>query len=72
MKPNLNTLDQLFLRISEEKFHYLKSILEGYDNFGVLTSCPEKHGVVVLRFSPGLKKEILELLGSLSEVLKKH
>ncbi|WP_424253478.1 DUF4911 domain-containing protein [Desulfoprunum sp.] len=65
-------MERFFLRISEEKFHLLKSILEGYDNMGVLSSWPEKHGVIVIRFAPGCKREILELLGSLSKILKKH
>jgi len=72
MMPNLKSMEQLFLRISEERFHFLKSILEGYDNIGVISSCPERHGVVVLRFTPGCHREILELLGSLSVILKQH
>ena len=72
MMSSLNSMEQIFLRISEEKFHFLKSILEGYDNMGVLSSCPEKHGVVVLRFTSGFNREILELLGSLSVILKQH
>jgi len=31
---NLKKMERFFLRISEEKFHLLKSILEGYDNSG--------------------------------------
>lgn len=69
---DLKSMERLFLRISEEKFHFLKSILEGYDNIGILSSCPERHGVVVLRFTPGCNREILELLGSLSAILKQH
>lgn len=72
MIQNIRSMEYLFLRISEERFHFLKSVLEGYDNIGILSSCPEKHGVVVLRFAPGFKKEILELLDSLSATLKKH
>lgn len=72
MMPDLKSMEQMFLRISEDRFHFLKSILEGYDNIGILSSCPERHGVVVLRFTPGCGSEVLELLGSLSATLKQH
>lgn len=71
MLSNLGSMEQLFLRIAEAKFHFLKSILESYDNMGILSSCPDRPGVVVLRFPSGFKQEVLELLAGLAAILKK-
>ncbi|SDP17116.1 DUF4911 domain-containing protein [Desulforhopalus singaporensis] len=54
-----------YLRISKDKFHYLKFILEGYDNLAILSSF-DNNGVVVLRYPDGLSRELFELLESIA------
>lgn len=64
-------LERIFLRISSNKFHFLKFILEAYDNVGIISSCHGNEGIVLLRFSKGFTEELLELLSSLAPQLKK-
>lgn len=56
----------LYLRIAPDSFHYLKFILEGYDNLAVLSSVDMKQGVVRLRYTSGLEKEVFQLLGNIA------
>jgi len=64
-------LDELYLRINSSRFHYLKFILEGYDNLAVLSSFNSKEGVVRLKVSPESYQELIELLSELSPRLSK-
>ena len=59
-------LEPLYLRISPDRFHYLKFILEAYDNLAILSSVDSREGTVVLRFSVGNKHELFALLGSIA------
>lgn len=70
-KDNSQNLEQLFLRISPGKFHILKFILEGYDNMGLISSHRNDKGIVLLRYSKDFALEVMELLASLSPLLKK-
>lgn len=56
----------LYLRIAPDSFHYLKFILEGYDNLAVLSSVDMKQGVVRLRYTSGVEKEVFQLLGNIA------
>lgn len=60
---------KLFLRIGPEKYHFLKFILEGYDNLALLSSVENKKGLVVLRYGEGNEKEIFGLLSSIANSL---
>lgn len=64
-------LESLFLRISPNKFHFLKFILEGYDNIGLISSYQGDKGIVLVRYSKGFTVEVLELLSSLVSILRK-
>jgi hypothetical protein len=64
-------LESIFLRISPNTFHFLKFILEAYDNIGIISSCPGNDGIVLVRFSKGFTVELLELLSSLAPQIKK-
>ena len=62
-------LQSLYLRISPDKFHYLKFIIEAYDNVAILSSVDNHQGIVVLRYSEGHRKELFSLLGSIATKL---
>ena len=63
------SLHVLYLRISPSKFHFLKFIIEAYDNIAILSSVDNREGIVVLRYSEGYKKELFALLGSIAPKL---
>jgi len=59
----------LYLRISPGRFHFLKFIIEAYDNIAILSSVDNGEGIVVLRYSEGHKRELFGLLGSIGPKL---
>ncbi len=61
--------EQLFLRISPDRFHYLKFILEGYDNLMVLSSYDMKKGIVLIRYLSPSRIDVFTLLTSLANKL---
>ena len=62
-------LDELYLRISPDKFHYLKFILEGYDHLAILSSYQNSAGVVILRFPKEMERDLFVLLASIAGYL---
>lgn len=65
----MKNLHTVYLRINPEKFHFLKFILEGYDNLGILSSHQNKKGIVVIRYPEEMVQDVFELLGSLGRNL---
>ncbi|MGI9571287.1 MAG: DUF4911 domain-containing protein [Desulfobulbia bacterium] len=63
----MQNLDELILRIAPDRFHFLKFILEGYDNMAILSSLNSKVGVVVIRYPASLAKDIFALLASIGK-----
>ena len=59
-------LCELYLRISPHKFHYLKYIVESYDNVALLSSYDSSAGIVVLRYPEGFRCELFGLLESIA------
>jgi hypothetical protein len=57
---------KIYLRISPGRFHYLKFILEGYDNLAILSSYDNRKGIVAVRFPGDLALEVFDLLGAVS------
>ena len=55
-------LDELYLRISFKRFHFLKFILEGYDNLAILSSYDCSAGLVVIRYPGTMVGELMQLL----------
>jgi hypothetical protein len=64
-------LEKVYLRISPGKFHFLKFILEGYDNLAILSSYQSSDGVVVVRYPQEMAQDIFGLLGSIGSYLSK-
>jgi len=65
----MKKLNTVYLRISPGKFHFLKFILEGYDNLGILSSYQNAKGIVVIRYPLEMAQDLFGLLGSLGRNL---
>ena len=65
----MSSTHEIFLRISPDKFHMLKFILEGYDNLAILSSDDRKNGIVRVRYISDSSPELFALLGSLAPKL---
>lgn len=59
-------LSKLYLRIAPERFHYLKFILEGYDNIGILSSFSSAEGIVFIRYPESMERDLFALLQSIA------
>lgn len=62
-------LDTLYLRIAPSRFHFLKFILEGYDNLAILSSIDGAGGIVVLRYATESAGDLFLLLESIAPQL---
>lgn len=60
------SLHELYLRISFNRFHFLKFILEGYDNLAILSSYDCSAGLVVIRYPGAMAGELMQLLGHIA------
>ena len=59
------------LRISPDRIHYLKFILEGYDNLATLSTINARQGLVEIRYLPESKKDLTDLLTEItSDIVK--
>jgi hypothetical protein len=65
----MKNLDTIYLRIAPGKFHFLKFIMEGYDNLGILSSYKSENGIVIIRYPPEMAEDLYVLLGSLGRTL---
>lgn len=59
-------LTEVYLRISPGKFHFLKFILEGYDNLAILSSYHNSDGIVVIRYPQEMAEDFFDLLSHLA------
>lgn len=64
-------LSEVYLLISPGKFHFLKFILEGYDNLAILSSFLGADGVVVLRYPEEMAEDLFGLLGDIADYISK-
>ena len=62
----MGNLNELILRISPDKFHFLKFILEGYDNLAMLSSLDSREGYVILRYQEKSGRDLFNLLASIA------
>jgi hypothetical protein len=58
-------LASLDVRIAPNRIHFLKFILEAYDNLAVLSTIDPQQGLVRLRFPGEVRNELLALLHDL-------
>lgn len=61
-----NKLDELYLIIARDQFHFLKFILEGYDSLCTLSSIDMNRGVVRIRYARESRNDIFKLLETLA------
>ena len=71
MNSEQSCLVDTYYWIAPERFHYLKFILEGYDNLAVLSMVSSKSGVVRLKCSLESLAELLELLADVSQDIRR-
>jgi hypothetical protein len=67
----MRKLSEVYLRISPGKFHFLKFILEGYDNLAILSSYQGSGGIVIIRYPLEMAQDLFDLLGCLGDYLSK-
>jgi hypothetical protein len=60
----------LFFLIAPERFHFLKFIIEGYDNLGVVSSFNSGRGIVKVRCAGESFHELMELMIELAPQIK--
>ncbi|MEE4164720.1 MAG: DUF4911 domain-containing protein [Desulfocapsaceae bacterium] len=70
-KYKTSRLPELFLVIDPARFHFLKFILEGYDNLAVLSSTDSRSGIVRLKTTHESYPELLTLLAGIAGQIKK-
>jgi hypothetical protein len=59
------------LRISPDRIHYLKFILEGYDNLATLSTVDARQGLVKIRYTPEVEEDLTQLLTEIaSDIVK--
>lgn len=63
---------ELYLTIAPARFHFLKSILEGYDGLAILSSVDGKKGTVRLRYPPESEILLYDLLSDLAPGLNRY
>ena len=59
-----------YYRIAPERFHFLKFIIEGYDNLGVVSSFNSGRGIVKVRCAGESFHELMELMIELAPQIK--
>ena len=62
----------LQLKISPERIHFLKFILEGYDGLAILSTINSRQGLVEIKYPPEIEKDITNLLHNIAPQLLKH
>ena len=65
-RKNMSRCTTLQLKISPDRIHFLKFILEGYEGMAVLSTADARHGLIELRYPPEIEKDLMELLAEVS------
>ncbi len=68
----MKKLTSIYLIILPHKFHYLKFVLEAYDNLAILSSYDSKKGIVVIRFPDSMGKDLMDLLSFLAPLISRQ
>jgi len=69
---NIKQCSLLRLKISPERIHFLKFILEGYDGLALLSTENAEQGLVEIRYPPEIECDLIELLQSIELQLIKN
>lgn len=65
-------LVDIYLIIDPGRFHFLKFILEGYDNFAILSSIQGKEGIVRVKTARGSFNDVMILISAIAGSIKKN
>ena len=60
------------LKISPERIHFLKFILEGYDGLAIMSTIDPRKGIVEIKYPPEIKRDLTDLLKSIVPQLLIH
>ncbi|PID44750.1 MAG: hypothetical protein CR981_01120 [Proteobacteria bacterium] len=66
------SLAEIFLRINPGRFYFLKCILEGYDNLGVLSAIDGRVGLIRIKIVSHHLPVLMQVLADLAPVIKKQ
>lgn len=64
--------DHLYARIPEERIVTLKYLLEGYEGLATLSTVDYETSLVILKYYPGSRSELLSLLESTHDRIGQH
>ena len=70
-RKNRSRCITLQLKISPDRIHFLKFILEGYEGMAVLSTADARQGLVELRYPPEIEKDLTDLLAEVSPDITK-
>lgn len=65
-------LEHLYLQIREDKFYFLKFILEAYDGLGILSSSGIRKDIVILRYPSERRRDLFSLLAAIAGKLSPY
>ena len=71
-KENKKQCSLLRYRISPERIHFLKFILEGYDGLALLSTENAEQGLVTIRYPPEIESDLKNLLKSIEPQIIKN
>ena len=64
-------LVDIYFIIDPGRFHFLKFILEGYDNFAILSSIKRKEGIVRVKTARESFNDVIILIAAIADSIKK-
>lgn len=62
----------LRLEISPERIHFLKFILEGYDNLAILSTLDAGQGLVEIRYPAEIESDLKKILHNIGPQIEKN
>ncbi|NDV18789.1 DUF4911 domain-containing protein [Pseudodesulfovibrio sp. JC047] len=68
--PPPKTSARTYIRIDTADIGVFRFLLEGYDNLGIFTVVNKFKGILVLRYSPHLKREVQVFLKAVATEMK--
>lgn len=71
MTVSYQSLVDTYYIIAPERFHFLKFIIEGYDNLAVISSVPNRRGIVRLKCSRENLPDVVTLMTAIAGSIKR-
>lgn len=57
--------EKIIIRLEPRYIHFLDSIMEGYEYFGIVSTLPGEKDMVMIRVTPDTYGEVLKILENL-------